>query len=100
MANDLSTRYQAPAVAELLNLACFVDPRFKSLPFMKDDERDRLHDSILGKVMMYVVPDPLWHYLFLCRCYAWQGSSLGEMEMAKRKNSQFQSLSMRRRSLQ
>lgn len=58
MASNLSTRYHEPAVAELLNLACFVDPRFKNLPFMDDDERKLLYDNVVAKVMMHVVPEP------------------------------------------
>ena len=58
MANNLSTRYHEPAVAELLNLACFVDPRFKGLLFMDDDKRKLLYGNVMAKVMMHVVPEP------------------------------------------
>ena len=58
MTNNLDKRYQQPDIAELLNLACFVDPRFKTMPFMDEAERGQLHDSVLLEVMMHVTPDP------------------------------------------
>ena len=36
---DLENCYQDPHVEELLNKACFLDPRFKSLSFLPEQER-------------------------------------------------------------
>ena len=36
---DLENRYQDPQVEEVLNKACFLDPRFKSLSFLPEAER-------------------------------------------------------------
>ena len=38
MAKNLQSRYQEPAVKELLDFVCFVDPRFKSMPFLDHHE--------------------------------------------------------------
>ena len=37
---DLENRYQDPQVEEVLNKACFLDPRFKSLSFLPEAERN------------------------------------------------------------
>ena len=37
---DLENRYQDPEVEEVLNKACFLDPRFKSLSFLPEAQRN------------------------------------------------------------
>ena len=37
--SDLEDRYSDPHLMMLLNKACFLDPRFKSLPFLSDEDR-------------------------------------------------------------
>lgn len=39
---DLENRYTNPEVQELLNKACFLDPRFKSLSFLSEEEKDQI----------------------------------------------------------
>ena len=39
---DLENRYNDPQVEELLNKACFLDPRFKSLSFLTEEEKNML----------------------------------------------------------
>lgn len=58
MKHNLTSRYQAPDVAKLLNLACFLDPRFKNMPFLEDDEKEQVNEDIVMEVMKHVVPDP------------------------------------------
>ena len=58
MARNLNSRYQEAAIVQLLDVACFVDPRFKAMPFVEEDQREILFDSFLGEVMVHVTPDP------------------------------------------
>ena len=44
--NDLSSRYQSSLVIMLLCSASFMDPRFKSLPFISTDFRVEIHENI------------------------------------------------------
>ena len=44
--NDLSSRYQNSLVVMLLCSASFMDPRFKSLPFISTDFRVEAHENI------------------------------------------------------
>ena len=44
--NDLSSRYQNSLVVMLLCSASFMDPRFKSLPFISTDFRVEVHENI------------------------------------------------------
>ena len=39
---DLENRYADLQVKELLNKACFLDPRFKSLSFLSEEEKGQL----------------------------------------------------------
>ncbi len=56
MAN-LQSRYQEPVVKELLEFSCFVDPRFKSMPFLDANKQEELHEDFLAEVMMKLTPD-------------------------------------------
>ena len=49
MTKNLSSRYQGLGITELLNFACFVDPRFKSMPFLDDGKTQLLHDKCFGR---------------------------------------------------
>ena len=57
MAKNLQSRYQEPAVKELLDFACFVDPRFKSMPFLDANKHEELHEDFVTEVMMNITPD-------------------------------------------
>ena len=43
---NLQQRYQDPETAKLLDIACFLDPRFKELPFLSVVERIALHNLV------------------------------------------------------
>ena len=43
---DLKTRYQNTLASQLLNNACFMDPRFKSLSFFSEREKDQVVSCI------------------------------------------------------
>jgi hypothetical protein len=43
---DLRIRYQNSSVSEVLNKTCFLDPRFKSLSFFSEGEREQVVSSI------------------------------------------------------
>ena len=58
MTKNLSSRYQGLGITELLNFACFVDPRFKSMPFLDEAKTQLLHDNVLAEMMKHVTPDP------------------------------------------
>lgn len=49
MKQNLSSRYQG--TTEFLNKACFLDPRFRSLPFLSSDEKEVVYDEILDEVI-------------------------------------------------
>jgi len=56
---DLENRYQDPQVEELLNKACFLDPRFKSLSFLPEVER-RFIRSLLEEEAAELRQDNTW----------------------------------------
>ena len=43
---NLQQCYQDPETAKLLDIACFLDPRFKELPFLSAVERTALHNLV------------------------------------------------------
>ncbi len=45
--NDLKTHYVEPNVEDMIDRACFLDPRFKSLPFLSQPRRKTIisHDQ-------------------------------------------------------
>lgn len=49
MKTDLSKRYQENEVKLFLNVATLLDPRFKLLPFLSDEEKQSAHTSLEGK---------------------------------------------------
>ena len=58
MTKNLNSRYRGLGITELLNFACFVDPRFKSMPFLDEAQTQLLHDNVLAEMMKHVTPDP------------------------------------------
>ena len=58
MSKNLGSRYKDPDIKALLKLSSFVDPRFKSLLFLDEDEAEYVHDDALLEMMKYVSPDP------------------------------------------
>ena len=54
MTLNLKSRYQSSRVSQLLDVACFVDPRFKSMPFLNEEEVRSLHEHIIDKLLLYV----------------------------------------------
>ena len=43
---NLQQRYQSTEVSKLLDVACFLDPCFKELPFLSAEERSTLHNTV------------------------------------------------------
>ena len=43
---NLEQRYQSAEVSRLLDVPCFLDPRFKELPFLSVTERSTIHDIV------------------------------------------------------
>ena len=58
MTKNLESRYKDPVIQALLKLSSFVDPRFKSLPFLDEEEAEYVHDDALLEMMKYISPDP------------------------------------------
>ena len=59
--NDLKTRYVETSVEDLIDKACFLDPRFKSLPFLNEPRRKKIIDDIkeeVQSVKVSTVPTP------------------------------------------
>ena len=40
----------------MLDFACFVDPGFKSMPFLDTNKKEALQPDFLAEVTMYVIP--------------------------------------------
>ena len=49
---DLDERYQTPALQGLMNLATYLDPRYKELPFLSPSRKrivvDQVEDELMG----------------------------------------------------
>ena len=43
---NLEQRYQSAEVSRLLDVACFLDPCFKELPFLSVTEHSTIHDIV------------------------------------------------------
>ena len=50
MKQNLTYRYQG-TTTEFLNKACFLDPRFRSLPFLSSDEKEVVYDKIFDEMI-------------------------------------------------
>ena len=46
MSKNLGSRYQTSVVLDLLNLACFTDPRFKTMPLLDEEEMKQLQEDV------------------------------------------------------
>ena len=57
MAKNLQSIYQEPGAKAMFGFAYFVDPRFKSIPFVEADEREAPHGIFVGVVMMHTSPE-------------------------------------------
>ncbi len=55
MKNNLQSRYRNESTTRLLNHACFVDPRFKTMPFLDTSKRKSLHDDIVGEMESHML---------------------------------------------
>ena len=56
MSANLSSRYQLFEVSHLIEMSCFTDPRFKSMPFLQKEEAEQLQEDVLDKLMLDVDP--------------------------------------------
>ena len=57
IAKNLQSIYQEPGAKEMLEFACFVDPRFKSMLFLDAHEREALQETFVAEVMMHISPE-------------------------------------------
>ena len=46
----LQERYSTPSVAMILNIATFLDPRYKELPFLDEPTRRNITDQVWGEL--------------------------------------------------
>ena len=54
MLEDFKDRYSSPAITEILNIAAFLDPRFKELdPFIPVDERVDVKEYVKLQLLMF-----------------------------------------------
>lgn len=49
--NDLAKRCTDPNLHDYLQMATALDPRFKSLPFLDEDSRDKLYRNIIREIL-------------------------------------------------
>ncbi|XP_052408630.1 E3 SUMO-protein ligase ZBED1-like [Carassius gibelio] len=49
--NDLAMRYTDPNLHDYLQIATALDPRFKSLPYLDEDSRDKLYRNIINEIL-------------------------------------------------
>ena len=47
ISNDIGKRYEDPQIKDFLLICSLLDPRFKSLPQLSDDQRYKVHQSLL-----------------------------------------------------
>ena len=57
MKQNLDGRYKSESIIEMLDKACFVDPRFKRMPFLSDSETTTLHNNIVEEMVKYTPSD-------------------------------------------
>ena len=51
MKHNLQTRYDSPEVGRLLSIACYLDIRFKEVPFMSSIERLNIQEEVRKEAM-------------------------------------------------
>ena len=49
---DLQGRYSTPSVARILNIATFLDPRYKELPFLDDPSKRKIIDQVRDELLV------------------------------------------------
>ena len=49
---NLQERYSTPSIARILNIATFLDPRYKELPFLDEPTRRNIPDQVRGEVLI------------------------------------------------
>ncbi|GAA6080654.1 E3 SUMO-protein ligase ZBED1-like, partial [Tachysurus ichikawai] len=49
--NDLAKRYTDPNLHDYLEMDTALDPRFKSLPYLDEDSRDKLYRNIIREIL-------------------------------------------------
>ena len=54
VSSDLSTRYDDVSIKELLNVVTYLDPRYKSLPFLNAAEKTKILQDVESMVMNHV----------------------------------------------
>ena len=54
MHSNLSPRYQTPSVKRILNVSSFLDPKFKSLLFLTEDNRKDIHQKVIHEAIPLV----------------------------------------------
>ena len=47
--DDLSSRYTSEAEKNLLSTASALDPRFKALPFLKEEKREQVYGNVIAE---------------------------------------------------
>ncbi len=57
MKKNIQSRYKKDCIVDMLNTACFVDARFKSMPFLSKPEIKTLHNDIVEE-MLSLMPPP------------------------------------------
>ena len=55
---NLKSRYTDPDVADLIDKACFLDPRFKTLSFLPESDRKRVIAAVEEEAKCFFVPTP------------------------------------------
>ena len=53
MRNDLVKRYQKEGERKVLSAAAALDPRFKALSWLDDDERERIYEELKSEIISY-----------------------------------------------
>ena len=49
---NLQERYSTPSIARILNIATFMDPWYKELPFLDDPTRRNITDQVRGELLI------------------------------------------------
>jgi len=54
MNSDLSSRYGDDIIKELLNVVTYLDPRYKSIPFLNEAEKNKILQDVESMVMSHM----------------------------------------------
>lgn len=55
--SDLQGRYQSAAVQRILNVATYLDPRYKKLPFLDELQKLRMIDDVKDELLALEIPE-------------------------------------------